>query len=132
MFDFIWKGAFAFLLLGLTYNPTPYNYVNWLSGEGPAPISIMVLTGLLLLIGYIVYLRATLRSIGYFGIGLVLAIVCALVWVLYDLEVLALDDSKRNTWISLIALSFVLGIGLSWSHVRRRLAGQHDVDDVDD
>jgi len=26
----------------------------------------------------------------------------------------------------------VLGIGLSWSHVRRALAGQHDVDDVEE
>lgn len=132
MFEFVWKWAFAFALLALTYNPTPYNYVNWLSGAGFAPVSLMVLSGLLLTIGYIIYLRATLRSIGYFGISLVLALVCALVWVLYDLEVLALDDAERNTWISLIALSFVLGIGLSWSHVRRKLAGQHDVDDVDD
>jgi len=132
LFEFVWKWAFAFALLALTYNPTPYNYVNWLSGAGFAPVSMMVLSGLLLTIGYIVYLRATLRSIGYLGIGLVLALVSALVWVLYDLEVLSLDDSERNTWISLTALSFVLGIGLSWSHVRRRLAGQHDVDDVED
>lgn len=132
MFEFVWKWAFAFVLLALTYNPTPYNYVNWLSGAGFATVSMMVLAGLILMIGYIVYLRATLRSIGYFGIGLVLALVSALVWVLYDLDVLSLDDSERNTWISLTALSFVLGIGLSWSHVRRRLAGQHDVDDVED
>jgi hypothetical protein len=130
MFEFVWKWAFA--LLALTYNPTPYNYVNWLSGAGFAPVSMMVFAGLILMIGYIVYLRATLRSIGYFGIGLVLALVSALVWVLYDFDVLSLDDSVRNTWIGLTALSFVLGIGLSWSHVRRRLAGQHDVDDVED
>jgi hypothetical protein len=132
MFEFVWKWAFAFALLALTYNPTPYNYVNWLSGAGFAPVSMMVFAGLILMIGYIVYLRATLRSIGYFGIGLVLALVSALVWVLYDFDVLSLDDSVRNTWIGLTALSFVLGIGLSWSHVRRRLAGQHDVDDVED
>lgn len=132
MFEFVWKWAFAFALLALTYNPTPYNYVNWLTGAGFAPVSMMVFAGLILMIGYIVYLRATLRSIGYFGIGLVLALVSALVWVLYDFDVLSLDDSVRNTWIGLTALSFVLGIGLSWSHVRRRLAGQHDVDDVED
>jgi len=26
----------------------------------------------------------------------------------------------------------ILAIGLSWSHVRRRLSGQTDVDDVDE
>jgi hypothetical protein len=56
----------------------------------------------------------------------------ALMWVLYDLGALSLDNAARNTWIGLVALSFVFGIGLSWSHVRRRLAGQHDVDDVED
>ena len=35
-------------------------------------------------------------------------------------------------WLGLIALSLVLGIGLSWSHVRRRLSGQADMDDVDE
>jgi hypothetical protein len=36
-----------------------------------------------------------------------------------------------NVWLALFALSFVLGIGLSWSHVRRALSGQADMDDVD-
>ncbi len=37
-----------------------------------------------------------------------------------------------NTWIGLVALATVLGIGLSWSHVRRYLSGQSDVDDVEE
>jgi hypothetical protein len=35
-------------------------------------------------------------------------------------------------WIGIFALSLVLGIGLSWSIVRRKLSGQADVDDVDE
>ena len=84
-----------------------------------------------LLIGYIIYLRATLRSIGAFGMMLVLAVVGAGLWVLYDLGVLRLDDPSMNVWLGLGALSFVLAIGLSWSIVRRALSGQADVDDVD-
>ena len=42
------------------------------------------------------------------------------------------DDADLNLWLGILALSLVLGIGLSWSHVRRHLAGQHDVDDIDD
>jgi len=89
------------------------------------------LAGLLLLIGYIIYLRATLRSIGGFGMLLVLALVGALLWVLYDFGVLSLDNTGLNVWLGLLALSLVLGVGLSWSHVRRALSGQADMDDVD-
>ncbi len=91
-----------------------------------------MLLGLLLLVGYIIYLRATLRSIGTFGMALVLAIVGALLWVLYDQELMKLNTPSQNVWIGIVALSFVLGIGLSWSHVRRTLSGQSDMDDVDE
>jgi len=62
---------------------------------------------------------------------LVLALVGALLWVLYDFGVLSLDNTGLNVWLGLLALSLVLGVGLSWSHVRRALSGQADMDDVD-
>ncbi len=128
---FLIRWICAFALLALTFNPTEYNYVQWMRSYGGMNISIAVLTGLVLLIGYIIYLRATLRSIGAFGMLLVLAVVGAGLWVLYDLGVLRLDDPSFNVWLGLVAISFVLAIGLSWSIVRRALSGQADVDDVD-
>lgn len=128
---FILRWLAAFALLAATYNPTDYNYIKWVMALGDGSISLMVLAGLLLLIGYIIYLRATLRSIGGFGMMLVLALVGALLWVLYDLGVLSLDNAGLNVWLGLLALSLVLGVGLSWSHVRRALSGQADMDDVD-
>lgn len=128
---FLIRWICAFALLALTFNPTEYNYVQWVRSYGSMNMSIAVLTGLVLIIGYIIYLRATLRSIGAFGMLLVLAVVGAGLWVLYDLGVLRLDDPSFNVWLGLIALSFVLAIGLSWSIVRRALSGQADVDDVD-
>jgi len=95
-------------------------------------LSIAVLVGLILVVGYIIYLRATLRSIGPFGMMLVLALVGAILWVLYDLGFVSLDNPGVNTWLGLLALSVVLGIGMSWSHVRRALSGQADMDDVDE
>lgn len=88
--------------------------------------------GAALLVGYIIYVRATLRSIGSFGMGLVLAIAAALIWVLYDFGLISFDDPTLNIWMALVALSLVLGIGLSWSHIRRKLSGQADMDDVDE
>lgn len=122
----------AFVLLAATYNPTDWNYVRWSIGNYDNQLPVAVLLGLILLIGYIIYLRATLRSIGGFGMLLVLAVVAALLWVLYDYGLLSLDNSSVNVWLGIFALSAVLGIGLSWSHVRRALSGQADMDDVDE
>ncbi|AXI50706.1 hypothetical protein C1J04_07180 [Sulfitobacter sp. SK025] len=44
---------------------------------------------------------------------------------------LRLDNRSFNLWLGLVALSFVLGIGLSWSIFRRAVSGQADVDDVE-
>ncbi len=129
---FILRWVFAFVLLAATFNPTEYNYVDWVRTYGGANLSVAVLVGLILGIGYIIYLRATLRSIGALGMFLVLALVGASLWVLYDLGVLRLDNPSMNLWLALGALSFVLGVGLSWSHVRRALSGQSDMDDVDE
>lgn len=129
---FLLRWAFALVLLSATFNPTDWNFVQWARENYATQTSLTVLFGLLLLVGYIIYLRATLRSIGAFGMGLVLALVAALLWVLYDLGWLNLEDSTQNTWIGLVSLSLVLGVGLSWSHVRRKLSGQADMDDVDE
>ncbi len=129
---FVMRWAFAFGLLAVTFNPTQYNYVIWVQDYGGQNLSIAFLTGLLLLIGYIIYLRATLRSIGPLGMLLVLALIGAILWVLYDFGVLDIENSALNTWLGVFALSVVLGVGLSWSHVRRALSGQADMDDVDE
>lgn len=126
------RWLFAFLLLALTYNPTQWNYLRWTAANYHSYLSVVVLGGLMLTIGYIIYLRATLRSIGGFGMALILAVVAALLWVLYDFGLLALDNTDMNVWLGIFALSVVLGIGLGWSHVRRRLSGQADIDDVDE
>ncbi len=128
---FLIRWICAFVLLATTFNPTDVNYINWVQDHGRANMSIAVLLGLLLFIGYIIYLRATLRSIGGLGMVLVLAVVAASLWVLYDLGILRLDNSSFNVWLGLFALSFVLGIGLSWSIFRRAMSGQTDVDDVE-
>ena len=132
MAGFILRWLAAFALLAATFNPTEWNYTHWVRLHYDDRMSVAVLLGLLLCVGYIIYLRATLRSIGGFGMALVLAIVGAGLWVVHDLGWLVLRDTSQMVWLGLLALSLVLGIGLSWSHVRRRLSGQADMDDVDE
>lgn len=129
---FLIRWVFAFVLLAATYNPTAWNFVRWSLENYETNLSLTVLFGLILLVGYIIYLRATLRSIGVFGMVLILAVVGTLLWVLFDQGVISLDNPTVNTWIAIVALSIVLAVGLSWSIVRRRLTGQTDVDDIDE
>lgn len=124
---FLIRWAFAFGLLASTFNPTQYNYARWSWANYPNEMPMTVLLGLLLVIGYIIYLRATLHSIGMLGMFLVSSVVAALCWVLYDRGLLSLTNSSLNVWIGIFALSVVLGIGLSWSFVRRAMSGQVDV-----
>lgn len=126
------RWVFAFVLLAVTYNPTDWNYVRWTLANYDNHLSLAVLLGLILLIGYIVYARATIRSIGGFGMLLVVAVVGALLWVLYDFGLLSLENDDINLWLGILALSIVLGVGLSWSHMRRALSGQSHMDYVDD
>lgn len=63
---------------------------------------------------------------------LILALVGAVIWVMVDMDLISLANPTVNTWIALVALSGMLGVGLSWSIIRRRLSGQADVDDVDE
>ncbi len=128
---FFLRWLFAFMLLAATFNPTQWNYVRWGMENYTSETPLTVFLGVGLFIGYVIYLRATLRSIGGFGMFLVFALVGALVWVLIDWGVLTLDNKDVNVWLGLLSLSIVLGIGLSWSFVRRALSGQFDVDDPD-
>lgn len=125
-----WLAAFA--LVAATYNPTRFNYSVWAWENFSAQMPLAVFLGLVLFVGYVIYLRATLRSIGTFGMILVAAVFGALIWVLVDLGALALDNSNLNAWLAILSLSLVLAIGLSWSFVRRAISGQYDVDDADE
>lgn len=129
---FVIRWAFAFALLSATYNPTPYNYLRWARETAQDSLPLTVFCGLILTVGYIIYLRATLRSIGVYGMILTLAVVGTALWVLFDQGLIRLDNPAANTWIGILALSLVLAVGLSWSILRRRLSGQADVDDIDD
>lgn len=130
--DMLARMVAGVLLVLVTYNPTGWSYVEWLltRGEGEAPL--LALAGVCLLILYVIFVRSTLRAIGVFGVLLASAFVAALLWVLVDAGVLRLDAASATQWAALTGLGVVLGIGLSWSHVRRALSGQADVDDVDD
>ena len=126
---FLLRWAFAFGLIVATYNPTGNSYIQWARVNFSDQTPLAVFLGVALFVGYVIYIRATLRSIGAWGMLLVAGLVGSLLWVLYDWNVLSTENTDVNIWMGLLALSLVLGTGLSWSIVRRALSGQ--IDDTD-
>ncbi|MGR3290806.1 MAG: DUF6524 family protein [Paracoccaceae bacterium] len=129
---FLLRWGFAFALVAATFNPTNWNYVYWAQNYYTQELPLTVLFGLVLLIGYLIYLRATFRSIGAIGMFLIFSVFAAFIWVLWDRGIIKFGSSDLNAWMGILGLSFILGIGLSWSFVRRAITGQFDVDDSDD
>jgi hypothetical protein len=130
--SFLIRWLVAMVLVFATFNPTSYSYYQWVAAWDGINIPLKVLAGVLLLILFVIYLRATWRSIGPIGMTLAAALIAALIWVAIDLGVLDLQRPTIFTWLLLFALATTLAIGISWSHIRRRVSGQSDVDDVDD
>lgn len=124
-----WIGAF--LLLAAIFNPTDWNYVRWAQASWGTQTPLIVFLGLILAVAAMVYLVATMRSIGILGAVVIAAIFAAGLWVLTDWGLLALGDSALNTWLAILVLSLILGIGMSWSILRQRLSGQQTTDEVD-
>ena len=123
--------AIAILIVLLTYNPLQWSYFHWVWPLSWNGVELKVLGGLVLVIAYAVLLRSTFFSIGAVGIGLVAALVGAIVWVLVSYDILNPQQPGFFEWIFLIGIGFILGIGLSWAIIRRRLSGQVSVDDVE-
>lgn len=129
--SFIGRWGFALALVLGTYNPTDYSYLSWIMSEGVSFGPVVALVGVALLIGWIIYIRATFMSMGWLGIVLGAAFFGCIVWLLVDIGWLSLDSAHSLAWVELVLLSLILAVGLSWSHIRRRLTGQFDVDEID-
>ncbi|HEY7774632.1 MAG TPA: DUF6524 family protein [Marinagarivorans sp.] len=137
MHNFSWPAlfmriGFAFVLVVATFNPTGYSYFHWLKSLFPSLTPYVALAGIALLIGWAMFIRATFRSLGALGIGLAILLQGCLVWLFIDLGWFDWKNMNAMAWIALVIISVSLGIGMSWSHIRRRLSGQVDMDDVDE
>ncbi|MGZ9809717.1 DUF6524 family protein [Pseudoroseicyclus sp. H15] len=124
---FFTRWGFAGLLIALTYNPTPFNYLAWFGRNHLDQLPLAAVLGVMLAAGYVVSLRATLRALGLFGVMIVLFFVGALVWLGLDYGILHVDTKDGASWLAIFTASLVLGTGLSWSIIRRQLSGQVDV-----
>lgn len=132
---FMWRFLASLFLVLVSYNPTEYNFWSWVvtamnnepSTLGPEHFVV----GVVLMIGWVILLAATQRSLGVLGLMLGAMLLGGVVWLLVDMELLNVASVSNATWVALFCISVLLAVGLSWSHVWRRLTGQFEVDDND-
>ncbi|MBT3535934.1 MAG: hypothetical protein HN478_18775 [Rhodospirillaceae bacterium] len=130
--SFLLRWLTALILVFATFNPTQYSFFRWVEPMNGENLPLKALAGILLLILYVIFLRATWRSIGPIGVALAAALLGALIWVGIDFGLFNLSQPTVMTWVLLFACATILAIGISWSHIRRRISGQADMDDVDE
>lgn len=129
--DFLWRWAAALVLVFLSYNPSGWSWFHWAReafyGEGLGPFHYF--TGVVLVAGWTMFIIATERSLGFLGTLIGAALIATGIWLLVDIGLLKAGSMAAVAWLALFALATLLAIGLSWSHVWRRMSGQLEVDE---
>ena len=128
-----WLGVLARLLAALavvllTYNPSGYSFYHWAMRDFANLTAIKAFFGVMLLVGWVICIRAAFTSFGALGLILSALVLGTFVWVLTDYGILNPDRPSVFSWVSLIIIGIILGIGLSWSLLRTRVTGQVEVD----
>ncbi len=127
---FLLRWLFAFVLVFGTFNPTGYSLYHWIWPFTDEQLPLKILVGIVVLGCYLFYVSATIKSLGLLGIIIVFAFCGTLVWLFVDQGWLDLSNSGILSWIMIFMLSVILGLGISWSHIKKRITGQFDTDDV--
>ena len=116
---FLARFVFALLVTGATYNPTRYSYYAWARDTGWQWRPPIVFVGVVLLIGWVICLRLTLRSMGGLGLLLANAFLAALFWLFASWGWLPIENTAAISWIGLFSVTTILAVGMSWSRLRR-------------
>jgi hypothetical protein len=123
--------AFSLALVFLTFNPSGHSYYHWLTQNLRPVQPQVVLAGLVLLGGWLLFVRSTLSSMGTVGVVLLGGIFAAIVWWMVAAGWLSPENRSQMAWVVLTCLGVALGIGMSWAHLRAKWSGQASVDRVD-
>lgn len=130
--SFLLRLFMALVIVFSTYNPEGLSYYHWALTEWGGFSVLKAFVGVVLLIGWVILIRATIGSLGLVGVVLASAFFGLLIWLLIDLLGLEAANLRIMSYIVEVVLVGVLSAGVSWSHIRRRVSGQIDMDDVED
>src|SRR5690606_8327964 len=92
---------------------------------------LVAFAGVVLLMGWIFFLRTAASSLGALGIVLLTGLATVVLWILVYYDIVSTASTTVISWIVIALFSAILAAGMSWAHLRNRWSGQASVDDVD-
>lgn len=123
MIGIVLRFLMALALVFATWNPSGWSFSHWLIHTLPNVTAPLAVTGVVLVIGWFLYLHATLESLGLLGLILALALFGTLTWLVFDLGWLTADNEVLS-YVVLVVVASILALGMAWAHVWRRMSGR--------
>ncbi len=127
--NFLLRWLFTLFLVFATYNPSGRSFFHWAT-NGQAPLTMVAVAAIMLIAAYGFLIRSTWRSIKPVGALLLVIFLVLFNIMLVDLGVVQALTTGVLVAMGLTSLSVLLAVGVSFSAIRARLAGQIDSDDV--
>jgi hypothetical protein len=116
----------AFLVFG-TYNPSGTSYYHWVVTGAPQISPAQITVGILIFGLTVAVLRMAFMSTGYIGTAaLTLTVLMGLV-LGAGLDLFEIEDVTFTTYAIEAVVSIVVGSGLSWAFIQKRLSGERDI-----
>ncbi len=132
LIGFLGRWIFALVLVLATFNPSRWCYVGWIIyGDLSYNFWAKMAVGLVLTLLLAIYYHATRIALGQFGVICILVLYGALIGQLTEWGWLDPYDPSVMAWLALAVMSLIMALGMSWSHIQRRLTGQLDFEDWD-
>ena len=116
---FLARFACALLVVGATYNPTPYSFYAWARRTGFEWQPPTAFAGVVLLIGWFICVRLAVRSYSGFGLLLANAFLAALFWLMASRRWLPIENVAMISWLATVSIAVILAIGMTWTSWRR-------------
>ncbi len=126
LFGVVVRTLLVMLLVYGTYNPGGYSYYHWITEGGSDMLASKVCVGLVIALGYIITINATIRSLGRLLLPPGIALIISLIWMFSSWGWIDLHDSTQRTLVAEGAVVAVFAAGLPFSQIRFRLTGQKD------
>ncbi len=133
--DFPWKKliiriGLTFILVIATYNPMQFSYFHWFFykinslNDFYQSISLFkVFIGLMLITAWIVFLYATTRSLGKWGIFLTIVLYGTFILLFIGNKDLLINYPIIIQWAFIFLISLTVGTGVTWQIIYRWLSG---------
>ena len=110
-------------LVFATWNPSGQSYADWATGErGSAALKACL--GIFLFAAWVAVARMAFAALGYRGVAAVVSLILAAVVFRVGLGWLVFANVTVTGYTILLWISTVLGLGLSWSFLQRRISGE--------